>query len=358
MSESNRKIRVAMIGAGRITDLHYPAYRGFDRAEFKTVCDASEETARRRHREWGTRDWSTDWRAVLADPEIDMVEINTPHPLHHPMVLAAAEAGKHVQVQKPFGMNLRECREMIDACRKAGVCLKVMENFVFYPPYLRAKALLDRGEIGELKSIRLRIGSAGLGGWYVPLDTWIWRLRETDLGGGPVIFDDGYHKFSLGQFFGGPAVEVFAWIDRSFTLIDAPAVVTWRSERGVLGVIDATFSPNLHVKSNYYSADERVELTGTKGTIWVTRCTGQLFDEPPLILFREGERIAYEDLKTDWVESFTGSTRHFIGVLLDGGEPILTGETALEVQRFSFAAIRSAREGRPVRPEEMEEFSA
>jgi len=348
-----KKVRVGMIGAGRITDLHYPAYKNFDLAELVTVCAHTEETAKARAAEWGARKWTSDYRTVLADPEIDMVEINTPHHLHYPMVLEAAAAGKHIQLQKPMGMNIRECDEMIAATRKAGVKFKVIENFVFYPPYRKAKELIDAGEIGEVRSIRIRLGTAGTGGWYVPLNTWLWRLAETDVGGGPTIFDDGYHKFSIGLFYGGPVDRVFAWIDRSFALIDSPAIVSWRARNGVVGCIDATFSPHLNCKAKYYSADERVEITGARGVIWITRCTGQLLDEASVVLYRDGVKTCFEQMRADWVDSFIDSTRHFIGCILHDTEPFLTGEQAKAVQQFCFAAIRSAKERREVSPEEI-----
>ena len=349
------KVRVGMIGAGRITDLHYPAYKDYPKAELVTVCANTPATAKKRQAEWKTRKWTTDYREILADPEIDMVEINTPHHLHHPMVLEAAAAGKHIQLQKPMGMNIKECKEMIAAVRQAGVKFKIIENFVFYPPYRKAKELIDAGEIGEPLSIRIRLGSGGSGGWYVPLNTWLWRLAETDKGGGPTIFDDGYHKFSIGMYYGGPVEKVFAWIGRSFGLIDAPAIVSWRAANGVVGCIDATFSPNLNVKSKYYSADERVEVTGTRGVIWITRCTGQLLDEASVILYRDGIKTCFEKMRADWLDSFIDSTRHFIDCIINDAEPFLTGEQALAVQQFCFAAIRSAKEGREVAPAEITE---
>jgi len=349
------KVRVGMIGAGRITDLHYPAYRHYDKAELVWICDQCAETAKKRAAQWQVPKWTTDIHQVFADPDIDMVEINTPHHLHHPMVLKAAEAGKHIQLQKPMGLNIAQCRDMIAAADRAGVMLKVIENFVFYPPYRKAKELMDAGEIGELLSMRIKLGAAGTGGWYVPLDTWVWRLAETEKGGGPTIYDDGYHKFSIAQYFGGKVAKVFSWIDRSMGFIDSPAIVSWQHENGVLGCIDATFSANLNCKSKYYSADERVELTGTKGVIWVTQCTGRLLEEPGVILSKDGVRTSYDHIPTDWVESFKGSTRHFIDCILTGGEPFLTGRQALEVQQFCLAAICSARIGAEVRPDDMVE---
>ncbi len=349
MSSGNgRTIRVAMIGAGRITDLHYPAYVNFPDAELVTVCDADETVARRRHQEWGTKRWETDYKAVLADPDIDMVEINTPHHLHHPMVLEACKARKHIQLQKPMAHTIQECNEMVAAAKDAGVRLKVIENFIFYPPYRKAKRLLEEGAIGTLLSMRIRLGCAGLGGWWVPLTTWLWRLAETETGGGPVVFDDGYHKFSSAIFFGGAVDRVHAWIDRSLTAIDAPAVISWKHQSGVLGTLDATLQPNLQCTSNYYSSDERIELTGTKGVIWLNRCTGKLLDEPALELFSDGVKTSYEAIETDWEASFRDSTRDFIRSLIENRPASLTGEEASEVQRFCLGALESARRGQPV----------
>lgn len=349
------KIKVGMIGTGRISDLHYPAYKNYDKAELVYVCAATEEEARARQKQWHCEKWTTDYHDILKDTSIDMVEINTPHHLHHQMVLEAAKYKKHIQLQKPMGLNISECRDMIEATKAAGVKFKVMENFIFYPPYRKAKKILDAGEIGELQSIRIRLGAAGTGGWYVPLNTWLWRLAETDRGGGPTIYDDGYHKFSVGVFYGGEVERVFAWIDRSFGLIDSPAIVSWKHKNGVLGYIDATFSPNLNAPSKYYSADERVELTGTKGVIWLPYCTGKLFDESPVILHRDGQTIHYENIRSDWQDSFTDSTHDFIDCILNDKEPCLTGQQAMNIQQFCFAAILSAKEGREVVPSEIED---
>lgn len=346
-------VRVAMVGVGRIVDLHFPAYQDFDGATLELLCDRDEELVRARARQWNVARWTTRFEDVLEDPTIDMVEINTPHHLHHPMVLAAARAGKHIQVQKPMAMTPSECLEMIATAEAEGVKLKVLENFVFYPPYQKARELLDSGEIGELLTMRIKLGGAGLGGWYVPLTSWAWRMAETEHGGGPTLFDDGYHKFSIAHYLAGPVEQVFAYIGRSLVFNDAPAIVTWTHRNGVLGCIDATFSPNLHCRSKYYSADERIELTGTKGVIWVTRCTAQLADEASVILHRNGVTTHFDNIATDWVESFKASTRHFVDCIRHDGEPFLTGKQALDVQRFCQAAIRSGREGRPVRPEEM-----
>jgi len=347
-------LNAGLIGCGRIADLHAPGYLRSDSARIHTVCDLDSAVAERRKQEWGAARATTDYQALLADPEIDLVEIITPHHLHAKMCVEACQAGKHVSVQKPMAMNVTECDAMIAAARDARVKLKVFENFVFYPPYVKTRELIEDGAIGEPLSVRFKLGSSFRGGWPVPLKAWAWRLAEETCGGGPTLFDDGYHKFSMGIHLLGPIAEVHAWVDRTFGVVDVPALVTWTyQEGGRVGYIDATFSPHMTVRSRYYAADERVEIVGTEGVIWVTRCTGKLLDEPPLLLHRGGRTTAFEDIRADWLDSFIDSTHHFIRCIQADEEPSLSGERGKEVLQFVLAALHSARIGAPVRPAEV-----
>ena len=204
--------------------------------------------------------------------------------------------------------------------------------------------------MGDLISLRMHLGGASCGGWHVPLSSWVWRLNPDTCGGGPTIFDDGYHKFSVALDLFGPVDRVHAWIDRSFAVIDAPAMISWTHETGGrVGYLDAPFSPHLTVKSDYYAVDERVEIVGTEGVITVTRCTGRLLQEPPLLLWRDGRTEAFDHLRADWLDSFIDSTDHFIDCILGEKEaPHLSGQRGREVTRFALAAIKSAEQGREV----------
>ncbi len=349
-----KKLNFGIIGCGRITDLHAPGYAGHAGARIYAACDVRRENAERRAREWGAEKVYTDYRELLADPDVDAVEIITPHHLHCEICVAACRAGKHVSVQKPMALTVPECDAMIRAAREAGVKLKVFENFVFYPPYVKARELIRDGAIGEPLSIRIRLGGAGRGGWKVPFSAWLWRLNEQTCGGGPNIFDDGYHKFSIAIYFLGDIRGVNAWVDRSFGIIDAPALISWDYKDGTrVGFLDSTMSPNMTVKSKYYAVDERVEITGSEGVIWVTRCTAQLLDEPPLILCRHGRTESFENLRADWLDSFIDSTHHFIKCIHEDGEPMLTGERGRQVLQFALAALHSSRDRRTVQPDDI-----
>lgn len=349
-----RKLKFGFIGGGRIADMHAPAYMNNERAEIYAVCDINEEVAKRRMKEWNCTKYYTNYLDMLEDKEIDAVEIITPHHLHRQMVIDAARAKKHISVQKPMAMNVKECDDMISACKKEGVKLKVFENFVFYPPYVKAKELIEQGEIGEPLTIRLKLGSCGKGGWWTPLTTWVWRLNYSECGGGPAIFDDGYHKFSTALYLFGDVEKVYAWIDRSFVYIDEPAMILWKyKDSEKYGYFEATLSPHITCRSKYYSADERVEIVGEKGVIWITRCTGKLLDIAPLILYKDGKTIYFENIRCDWLDSFWDGTEHFIDCILYDKEPRLTGEQGKKVMQFAIASYISARENREVRPDEI-----
>ena len=121
-----------------------------------------------------------------------------------PSTLDAFSAGKHVSVQKPMALNLAQADEMIAAASTAGKLLRVYENFLHYPPVTQAIELIEAGEIGDPLTIRIK-SNAGFSpnAWHLPLASLAWRFDPEKCGGGPLVFDDGHHKFALAwQFYG------------------------------------------------------------------------------------------------------------------------------------------------------------
>jgi predicted dehydrogenase len=344
-------IRVGIIGCGRIADMHAPGYLDRPDAAIAAICDASPEILETRSRQWGNPRTYLDYRELLADPDIDLVEILTPHHLHCKMVCDAAAAKKNISVQKPMAMNATECDKMNEAAFYAGVQLKVFENFVFYPPFVMMKKLIQEGEIGDVLTARLKLGAL-TGGWHVPLTSWIWRLNPDLCGPGPNLFDDGYHKFSMAVDLFGPIESVKAWVDYSMGVIDSPAMVamTFR-EHPAIAYFETSFTPNAKMRSDYYGADERVEITGTRGTITMTRCTGKLMEEPALILYRDGRTIGFEDLRTDWLDGFIDSTHHYLDAIRNYRAPKLSGVVGKHVLQAALAAYVSSRDGARIDPE-------
>jgi predicted dehydrogenase len=368
------KLKFVIVGCGRIATLHTSGYQNHPDAELYGVCDKNAKRAEEFAQEQGARKVYKSYEEVLADPVVDAVELLVPHHLHCEMAVAACDAKKHVSVQKPMALNLAECDTMIEAARRNGVKLKVFENFVFYPPYQLAKKMLDGGEIGDPVSVRYKMNNAGLcsanrpgaeartkqaikqtgeplaeTGWKVDPASWLWRLNDTLAGGGPLVFDDGYHKFSVIMHMMGDVEKVSAWIDCSPVLPgvyqDCPAMIMWKHKGGrQYGVMDIVDSPDMYIQSKYYTCDERMEITGTRGVIWVTRCTATMMPEvAPVVMYRDGKLHEYRDMPCDWGDAFRNSTLDFIDAIKNDREPVLSGERGREVLKFTLAAIDSSR---------------
>ncbi|HHY56025.1 MAG TPA: Gfo/Idh/MocA family oxidoreductase [Chloroflexi bacterium] len=349
------KLRVGIIGAGRISDLHALEYLANPRAEIVAVADMVAENAQTRGRAWGVPAHAifTNYHDLLALPEVDLVEILLPHHLHYQAVLDAAQAGKHVSVQKPMALSVEQADAMIAATQRAGVMFKVFENFIFYPPVQRAKALVDAGEIGEPLSIRIKSNAAtSPNAWQVPLAAQIWRFDPAQNGGGPLVFDDGHHKFALAWHFMGQAEAVHAWIGATEVfpgaILDSPSIISWKFANGGVGALEVVYSPELVLDTQHYAQDDRIEITGAKGVIWVTRGHGKMLDAPPVVLYRDRQTRTFSDMPVGWEHSFINSTRHMIDAYFAGAAPSLTGEQGREVLRFALAAQESARLGQAV----------
>lgn len=347
------RFKVAMIGAGDITPLHFVAYNNFEHAELVAICDLDKNILDSRSAEWGVRA-TDDYREILDDPEIDIVEVNTPHHLHRKFVVKALDAGKHVACQKPMGSTLFDSRAIIEARDRNLGRLRILENFIFYPPYIKARELVEAGEIGEPLTIRFKLGTGLFGSRLVPLRSELWHLLESEKGLGQAVFDDGFHKLSTAVFFFGRIESVTGFIDRSFSFIDEPAQLIWRyKDSPILGSFDLAFSPNLYTYSKYFPADERIDIIGTEGIINLTRCTAKLLDAPPLILYRNGKRFLFDSLEADWQAGFTAGIRDFPFAIKENRDCLLSAEQTDEIKKFALALIIAAKKGVDVRPDEV-----
>jgi len=355
-------IRVAIVGCGRISNLHQLGYRGREDARIVAVCDTNKSHAKKKAKEWGVEKVYTDFAQVLEDREVDAVELLTPHHLHCPMTLQACQAGKHVSVQKPMALSASEADEMIAAADKAGVTLRVYETFVYYAPAMRARQMIEAGEIGNVCAVRMHVNTGtGNTAWDVPLSAQLWRFNEKKCGGGPLVFDHGYHLFSLGYYLGGPVEKVFAWIDQSpveeaggIVKIDAPAMIMFQFKSAhSYGQLDIEHTPRMRIYSDYYADDNRIEVIGEKGILFINRYTTRTVDLPELMLFKDGKTRPVPVEGVEWHDSFIATTHDFIEKLKTGGQPRLDGPTGKAVLQFTLAALQSAATGKEVRPDDV-----
>jgi predicted dehydrogenase len=356
---NTKPIGVGIIGTGRISDLHAIEYRHNPRGRIVALCDRDTALAQSRAVAWGVADAfiTDDIDALLARGDVDLVDILLPHHLHLPAALKAIEAGKIVSLQKPMCLSLAEADRLVEAAAASQRPFRVFENFLFYPPVMKARQLLDEGAIGTPLSIRIKSNPGrSRTAWDVPPGATAWRQNKATAGGGPLIFDDGHHKFALAWHFMGSPSEIHAFIGTTQTaggeMLDAPSIVSFRFPGNRIGNLEIVYSPELEIITRHYAQDDRIEITGSKGVIWINCGHGRLADPPPVALYRDGSVTTFHDMETGWEASFVLSTRHYLDVLTDGGEPVLTADQGRRIMRFALAAEESARSGRTVTIEE------
>jgi predicted dehydrogenase len=202
-------LRIGLIGTGFMGKAHVfgfaSAQKVFDlpyRLELHTVADITEEAAARAAREFGFAHHTTDWRTLIANPEIDMIDITAPNALHKDMALAAIAAGKHVYCEKPLAPLAADAREMADAAAAKGVKTQVGFNYLCNPMLRLAREMIAAGELGEIRGYR------GLHAEdYMADAAGAYSFRHDPAGGG-ALADIGSHALATAEFLLGPITDV------------------------------------------------------------------------------------------------------------------------------------------------------
>ncbi|HID05951.1 MAG TPA: Gfo/Idh/MocA family oxidoreductase, partial [Armatimonadetes bacterium] len=239
---STDKVRIALVGCGRIMPAHLWGYKrlkeaGYERFEITALVARRIEDAlrfRKRGEGPGPREQAmppgdplaaphiyldefqpdvevnvyTDYREMLKEERVDAVDIYASLFVHHEIAIAALEAGKHVMVEKPMGITVRACRRMCDAAERAGKVLAVAENARYGQATRMRRWAIEQGLIGKVQMLL----HGGIGGFWSPdgiiADT-PWRHKKVLGGGGPTI-DLGVHFFDVYRYIIGEVDEVYA----------------------------------------------------------------------------------------------------------------------------------------------------
>ena len=344
-------VRAAFVGLGRVYDLNRLGY--VDNPDVEVVALVDPDAAKRSKRQ---ADWPDAATFASVDDlaasgvEVDAVEALLPIVLHADEVVTMLERGWHVNLQKPICNDLDEAKRMLAAAAVNDRTLRVMENYLFYEPLQRLRDVVASGEIGDVVGYHLKMVASGRGGWEVPGDTYEWQFDQAGRGRGVLLFDDGWHKLSTALWLFGPVREVRAWIGHTEMVpgigVDAPTTLVWEHANGIRGVWDITVAVDLYLRSDYYTNDERWEVTGRRGFARVNRCTARGIQEPSFEVYRDGELRSHHGLDDDWASSFRDSGRHWLRWLRTGEGPLSwSADEAVDVLRMALAAYASHEAG-------------
>ncbi|MCA0418447.1 MAG: Gfo/Idh/MocA family oxidoreductase [Proteobacteria bacterium] len=205
MTTRKPRLRIGLIGTGFMGKAHVfgfaAAQRVFDlpfELELHTVADRDEALAAAAARALGFARSSGDWRSLVADPEIDLIDITAPNAFHREMALAAIAAGKHVYCEKPLAPTVAEAREMADAAAAANIKTQVGFNYLCNPMLGLARQMIRAGEIGEVRSYRGIHAEDYMADAATPFG-----FRHEPAGGG-ALADIGSHALATAEFLLGP----------------------------------------------------------------------------------------------------------------------------------------------------------
>ncbi|MBX3650681.1 MAG: Gfo/Idh/MocA family oxidoreductase [Burkholderiales bacterium] len=203
MSSTQRPLRWGVVGLGWVaTDFVAPGIVKSPGSRLTACLGSNPEKTRAFAAKFGVPHQHADLDGLVSDTEVDAVYIALPNAMHHAAVLKAAATGKHILCEKPFAMTTAQAREMVDACRKAGIVLRVAHQIRLDAAVVRAREIVSSGRLGRLAEVSLERAS-GLGSRVS------WRNDFEQSG---VIYDVGVHLLDLIQYVTGQRfVEVAAF---------------------------------------------------------------------------------------------------------------------------------------------------
>jgi predicted dehydrogenase len=223
---TRKTINIGLIGSGFMGQAHADAYRRTALLYrdlplvpvLHTLADANRELAQGAAGRFGFAHATSDWRAMVHDPEIDIVDITTPNSLHFEMAMEAITAGKHVYCEKPLTVTLADAEALADAAERAGVKTMVAFNNIKTPAALLARLLIVGGDIGTPTRFR---GWFDQGFYNDPEMPWSWRCSRQEAGSG-ALGDLGSHVVSVAQFLMGSVESVVGQKQTFFATRPAP----------------------------------------------------------------------------------------------------------------------------------------
>ena len=292
--------------------------------------------------------WTDQVEEVLANSEVDAVYIAVPHHLHAPLTIQAAEAGKHIFVEKPIATTLADADAMIAAARSNEVWLSVNFHAQVDPICQAARDLVAHGAIGTVIGTRIvfrgdkpasywRAGYSG----RVPSD---WRVRKATAGGGVLIMN-GIHDLNTMRFItGSEVVRVSAEYDTFDTAVEVEdfIAVTYRYENGAIGTIEAGSAIRgrdpLHDVDRIYGTAGQI-LLGEPARVYVTESTAGL---------PAGEWQTLPIAPLTAAEQQLAMVEGFAGPIVAGEKPTVSGEDGRAALAIVLAAYQSGAEGRPI----------
>ncbi len=338
---AQQEVGVGVIGLGTWGEWHLKTYADEPGVYVAGVCDVNEELLGERTEEYGVAFATTHYEELLARDDIDAVSVVTPDFLHHDIAVAAAQAGKHILLEKPMATSLEEALDIADAVREAGVTLMLDFHNRWNPTIISMKEAIDAGELGEVKMASLRLSNR----LWVPTELLSWGGQTT------VAWWLGSHVSDLACWLlQDKVVQVYA-VARSGVL----AEMGLNTPDFFHSILEFKNGAVVHLDNCWILGDAmpavidfQVELVGSEGTMYAD-CSHNLSSQK------------YTHEAADWPNPLVvvdshgvprgfalESIRHFARCMVTGDQPLVSMEEALHNIEIVAAVHESVERGEPV----------
>jgi predicted dehydrogenase len=335
------KLGVAVIGYGFMGTTHLSAWKYIKECEPKAIMGRTPEKVKEVAKKFGIEAY-TSFEELLRRKDIDIVDVCTPTNTHAKYAISSMEAGKHVFVEKPIALSLKDADEMIRSAKKNNVKFMVGHVLRFFPEYMKMKEIVDQGMIGEPV-----IARAFRGG---PIPEWSpWFLDKNQSGG--VAIDLAIHDVDFLMWVFNQRVErVYAKVERLVhrdVTAEDYALINLRFENGGIALVEANWA-----LPKQFPFTMKLEIDGTKGMIMSDN------QSPVPVKLITNEKVAgFAPETLPWrpavhpfpLDPYYRELKHFIECILEDKTPMTGGEAARNSLEVCLAALKSAELNIPVK---------
>ena len=337
---------IGIIGCGKIAQVrHIPEYNDNPDAKLVAFYDLNAARAKALAEQYGGRAYESV-EALLADPNVDAVSVCTASDSHAEITVAALEAGKHVLCEKPMATTLADCERMVSAAKKSGKRLMIDQNQRLAGAHVKARELIEQGEIGRVITFATAFRHGGPETWSIDpgQSTWFFDKKRAAM---------GVHKTDLIQYLIGQTVDEveaqLCTLDKKFSdgspiTVDDNAFCIYHMDGGAVGTMIASWT-------NYGPEDNSTVINGTEGVL-------RIYDDPAHTLVlekKDGTRVCYDvdAIQTNDNQTKSGMIDLFVEGLKDPTVQGIDAQSVLTAMRAVFAAIESSETGRRVKTSEV-----
>ena len=352
--------KLAIIGCGKVADLHAKAIANLPNATLTAVWSRTWDSADKFAKKHGTKPYR-DINTMIRENNIDLVIVCNPHPFHKTVTVEAARAGANVLVEKPLASTLEDCDIMIDECRRAGVRLGVVSQRRWYSPVQRVRKAIDEEKIGLPA-----LGTINMLGWrdkpYYDSDPWrgTWEME-----GGGVLVNQAPHQLDIFLWFMGEVDEVYGlWrnLNHPYIEVEDTALAIVKFKNGAIGniIVSNSEKPGIFGKVQVHGTNgSSVGVQTDGGAMFVAGMSSVI--EPPVndLWTIPGE----EHLLEKWVDEdhklfqridpiiyyMERQIEDFLLALDENREPLISGVEGRRTVELFTAIYRSTRDNKPIK---------